>query len=137
MENEDFDGVDLDLDDRVRCADCAKKKSERVVERYPADVFDSIRRKNYKCFQWMFEAPIIKNGWASVSYSQDVCLVTRLLCFPQDVKHRCDWFSTEVVDVVDNWLNEDDRTQQPSDPGHVGPSVQTGPAPGVDTEWWA
>jgi hypothetical protein len=42
-----------------------------------------------------------------------------------------------VVDVVDNWLNEDDRTQQPSDPGHVGPSVQTGPAPGVDTEWWA
>lgn len=80
-------------DERVLCKNCANLESRGQQWNFRAEDFEKFRRLNEKPAQWMFEAALVKNGWAKVSFSQDFCAKTDLHCIPEKVLHHCHMFS--------------------------------------------
>ena len=80
-------------EERVLCKNCANLESRGQQWNFKAEEFEKFRRVNDKAGQWMFEAVLVKNGWAKVSFSQDFCTKTGLPCIPDKVLHHCHMFS--------------------------------------------
>lgn len=80
-------------EERVLCKNCSNLESRGQQWNFRAEDFEKFRRLNEKPAQWMFEAVLVKNGWAKVSFSQDFCTKTDLHCIPEKVLHHCHMFS--------------------------------------------
>ncbi len=80
-------------EERVLCKNCANLESRGQQWNFKAEDFEKFRRVNDKASQWMFEAVLVKNGWAKVSFSQDFCTKTDQHCIPEKVLHHCHMFS--------------------------------------------
>jgi hypothetical protein len=54
----------------------------------------------------MLQEAKLKNGWATVTWSEHQCGQTGLAAFPTDVKHRCHMFQTKpsAVESEEWWL---------------------------------
>ena len=83
-------------EERVLCKNCSNLESRIQQWNFKAEEFEKFRRVNDKAGQWMFEAVLVKNGWAKVSFSQDFCTKTDNLCIPEKVLHHCHMFSDET-----------------------------------------
>jgi hypothetical protein len=86
---------DWEDEQRVLCKNCLNLESRIQHWNFTAENFEKMRRLNEKPGQWMFNAVLVKNGWAKVSFSQDFCKKTDLPCIPEKVLHHCSMFSDE------------------------------------------
>lgn len=93
-------------DERVFCHQCANAEMVEQRQSMPADQMEKHRKVNAKPLQWMFDQAKIRNGWATVTWSEHQCAKTGLAAFPNDVKHRCHMFQTKpsVVESEEWWL---------------------------------
>ena len=93
-------------DDRVFCQNCANAEMVEQRQSMPADQMEKHRKVNAKPLQWMFDQAKIRNGWATVTWSEHQCGKTGLAAFPTDVKHRCHMYQAKpsVVESEEWWL---------------------------------
>ena len=93
-------------DERVFCHQCANAEMVEQRQSMPADQLEKHRKVNAKPLQWMFDQAKIRNGWATVTWSEHQCAKTGLAAFPTDVKHRCHMFQAKpsVVESEEWWL---------------------------------
>ena len=93
-------------DDRVFCHECKHACMVEQRQSMPADQMEKHRKVNAKPLQWMFDQAKIRNGWATVTWSEHQCGQTGLAAFPTDVKHRCHMFQAKpsAVESEEWWL---------------------------------
>ena len=93
-------------DERVFCHQCSKAVEVEQRLSMPADQLERHRKVNAKPLHWMLEEAKVKNGWASVKWSEHQCSQTGLAAFPTDVKHRCHMYQTKpsAVESESWWL---------------------------------
>lgn len=99
-------GYPQEWDDRVFCHQCRHCSAVEQRQSMPADQMEKHRKVNAKPLQWMFDQAKIRNGWATVTWSEHQCGKTGLAAFPTDVKHRCHMFQAKpsVVESEEWWL---------------------------------
>ncbi len=93
-------------DERVFCHQCSNAVNVDMKQSMPAEQLELHRKVNAKPLQWMFDQAKIKNGWATVTWSEHQCAKTQLAAFPTDVKHRCHLFQAKAsaVESEEWWL---------------------------------
>lgn len=93
-------------DERVFCHECKHCSAVEQRQSIPAEQMEKHRKVNAKPLQWMFDQAKIRNGWATISWSEHQCGKTGLAAFPTDVKHRCHMFQAKpsVVESEEWWL---------------------------------
>jgi hypothetical protein len=93
-------------DDRVFCYECKHSCMVDMKQSMPADQMEKHRKVNAKPLQWMFDQAKIRNGWATVTWSEHQCGQTGLAAFPTDVKHRCHMYQAKpsAVESEEWWL---------------------------------
>ena len=93
-------------DERVFCHQCSKAVNVEQRQSMPADQLERHRKVNAKPLQWMLEQAKVRNGWATVTWSEHQCGQTGLGAFPTDVKHRCHMFQAKpsAVESKEWWL---------------------------------
>jgi len=93
-------------DERVFCHQCSKAVEVDMKQSMPAELMEKIRKVNAKPLQWILKEAKIKNGWATVTWSEHQCGRTGLAAFPTDVKHRCHLFQAKATAVESEswWL---------------------------------
>ena len=93
-------------DERVFCHQCSKAVNVEQRLSMPADQLERHRKVNAKPLHWMLQEAKLKNGWASVTWSEHQCGQTGLAAFPTDVKHRCHMFQAKpsAVESEEWWL---------------------------------
>jgi hypothetical protein len=94
------------LDDRVFCHECKHCSAVEQKQTMPADQMEKHRKVNAKPLRWMFDQAKIRNGWATVTWTEHQCAKTQLAVFPTDVKHRCHMFQAKpsAVESEEWWL---------------------------------
>lgn len=99
-------GYPQEWDDRVFCHQCRHCSAVELRQSMPADQMEKHRKVNAKPLQWMFDQAKIRNGWATVTWSEHQCGKNGLAAFPADVKHRCHMFQAKpsVVESEEWWL---------------------------------
>lgn len=99
-------GYPQEWDDRVFCHQCRHCSAVEQRQSMPADQMEKHRKVNAKPLQWMFDQAKIRNGWATVTWSEHQCGKNGLAAFPTDVKHRCHMFQAKpsVVESEEWWL---------------------------------
>jgi hypothetical protein len=72
----------------------------------PAEQLERHRKVNARPLHWMLQEAKLKNGWATVKWSEHQCGQTGLAAFSTDVKHRCHMFQTKAsaVESEEWWL---------------------------------
>ena len=95
-----------DSDDRNWCRNCRHLDLVEQRQSMPAEQMERHRKVNAKPLQWMFDQAKIRNGWATVTWSEHQCGQTGLAAFPTDVKHRCHLFQAKpsAVESKEWWL---------------------------------
>jgi hypothetical protein len=95
-----------EFDERVWCRNCRHLDLVDIRQSMPADQMEKHRKVNAKPLQWMFDQAKIRNGWATVTWSEHQCGQTGLAAFPTDVKHRCHMFQAKpsAVESEEWWL---------------------------------
>jgi hypothetical protein len=95
-----------DFDDRNWCRNCCHLDLVEMRQSMPAEQMEKHRKVNAKPLQWMFDQAKIRNGWATITWSEHQCGRTGLAAFPTDVKHRCHMFQTKpsAVESEEWWL---------------------------------
>jgi hypothetical protein len=95
-----------DFDDRNCCRNCCHLDLVEMRQSMPAEQMEKHRKVNAKPLQWMFDQAKIRNGWATITWSEHQCGRTGLAAFPTDVKHRCHMFQTKpsAVESEEWWL---------------------------------
>ena len=93
-------------DERVFCHQCSKAVNVEQRLSMPAEQLERHRKINAKPLHWMLQEAKLKNGWATVKWSEHQCGQTGLAAFPTDVKHRCHMFQTKAsaVESEEWWL---------------------------------
>ena len=93
-------------DERVFCHQCSNAVEVEMRQSMPADQMEKHRKVNAKPLQWMFDQAKIRNGWATVTWSEHQCGKNGLAAFPDDVKHRCHMFQAKptAVESEEWWL---------------------------------
>jgi hypothetical protein len=93
-------------DERVFCQNCANAEMVDIKQSMPAEQMERHRKVNAKPLQWMFDQAKIRNGWATVTWSEHQCSKNGLAAFPTDVKHRCHMFhpKASAVESEEWWL---------------------------------
>jgi hypothetical protein len=93
-------------DDMVFCHECKHGCMVDMRQSMPADQMEKHRKVNAKPLQWMFDQAKIRNGWATVTWSEHQCGQTGLAAFPTDVKHRCHMYQAKpsAVESEEWWL---------------------------------
>jgi hypothetical protein len=93
-------------DERVFCHQCSKAVEVDMKQSMPAEQMERHRKVNAKPLQWMFDQAKIRNGWATITWSEHQCNQTGLATFPTDVKHRCHLFQAKATAVESEswWL---------------------------------
>jgi hypothetical protein len=93
-------------DERVFCHQCSKAVNVEQRLSMPAEQLERHRKVNAKPLHWMLQEAKLKNGWATVKWSEHQCGQTGLAAFPTDVKHRCHMFQTKAsaVESEEWWL---------------------------------
>ena len=93
-------------DERVFCHQCSKAVEVEQRQSMPAEQMERHRKVNAKPLQWMFDQAKIRNGWATITWSEHQCGQTGLAAFPTDVKHRCHLFQPKAsaVESEEWWL---------------------------------
>jgi hypothetical protein len=93
-------------DERVFCHQCSKAVNVEQRLSMPAEQLERHRKVNAKPLHWMLQEAKLKNGWATVTWSEHQCGQTGLAAFPTDVKHRCHMFQTKAsaVESEEWWL---------------------------------
>ncbi len=93
-------------DERVFCHQCSKAVNVEQRLSMPADQLERHRKVNAKPLHWMLEEAKVRNGWATVRWSEHQCGQTGLAAFPTDVKHRCHMFQAKAsaVESEEWWL---------------------------------
>ena len=93
-------------DERVFCHQCSKAVEVEQRLSMPAEQLERHRKVNAKPLHWMLQEAKLKNGWATVTWSEHQCAKTGLAAFPTDVKHRCHMFQTKAsaVESEEWWL---------------------------------
>jgi hypothetical protein len=93
-------------DDRVWCKNCRHLDLVEQRKSMPAEQMERHRKVNAKPLQWMFDQAKIRNGWATVTWSEHQCGQTGLAAFPTDVKHRCHMYQAKpsAVESEEWWL---------------------------------
>ena len=99
-------GYPNEWDDRVFCHECKHCSAVEQRQSMPADQMEKHRKVNAKPLQWMFDQAKIRNGWATVTWSEHQCGKNGLAAFSTDVKHRCHMFQTKptAVESEEWWL---------------------------------
>lgn len=99
-------GYPQEWDDRVFCHECKHCSAVEQRQSMPADQMEKHRKVNAKPLQWMFDQAKIRNGWATVTWSEHQCGKNGLAAFPADVKHRCHMFQAKpsAVESEEWWL---------------------------------
>lgn len=99
-------GYPQEWDDRVFCHECKHCSAVEQRQSMPADQMEKHRKVNAKPLQWMFDQAKIRNGWATVTWSEHQCGKNGLAAFPVDVKHRCHMFQAKptAVESEEWWL---------------------------------
>ena len=99
-------GYPQEWDDRVFCHQCRHCSAVEQRQSMPADQMEKHRKVNAKPLQWMFDQAKIRNGWATVTWSEHQCGKNGLAAFPADVKHRCHMFQAKpsAVESEEWWL---------------------------------
>ena len=99
-------GYPQEWDDRVFCHQCRHCSAVEQRQSMPAEQMEKHRKVNAKPLQWMFDQAKIRNGWATVTWSEHQCGKNGLAAFPADVKHRCHMFQAKpsVVESEEWWL---------------------------------
>ena len=99
-------GYPQEWDDRVFCHQCKHCSAVEQRQSMPADQMEKHRKVNAKPLQWMFDQAKIRNGWATVTWSEHQCGKNGLAAFPADVKHRCHMFQVKpsAVESEEWWL---------------------------------
>ena len=92
-----------DFDDRNWCRNCRHLDSVEQRQSMPAEQMERHRKVNAKPLQWMFDQAKIRNGWATVTWSEHQCGKTGLAAFPTDIKHRCHLFQAKASAVESDW----------------------------------
>ena len=94
------------LDERVFCHECKHCSAVEQRQSMPADQLEKHRKVNAKPLQWMLKEAKVKNGWATVTWTEHQCSPTGFAVFPTDVKHRCHLFQTKASAVESEawWL---------------------------------
>jgi len=93
-------------DERVFCHQCSNAVEVDMKQSMSAEQMEKHRKVNAKPLQWMFDQAKIRNGWATVTWSEHQCSQTGLAAFPTDVKHRCHLFQAKPTTVESEawWL---------------------------------
>jgi hypothetical protein len=93
-------------DDRVFCHECKHCSAVPQRKSMPAELMEKIRKVNAKPLQWMLKEAKIKNGWATVTWTEHQCSPTGFAVFPRDVKHRCHMYQAKpsAVESEEWWL---------------------------------
>ena len=93
-------------DERVFCHQCSNAVNVDMKQSMPAEQLELHRKVNAKPLRWMFDQAKIRNGWATVTWSEHQCAKTQLAAFPTDVKHRCHLFQAKAsaVESEEWWL---------------------------------
>lgn len=93
-------------DDMVFCHECRHCSAVDQRKSMPAELMEKIRKVNAKPLQWMFDQAKVRNGWATVTWTEHQCAKTQLAAFPTDVKHRCHMFQAKpsAVESEEWWL---------------------------------
>lgn len=99
-------GYPQEWDDRVFCHECKHCSAVEQRQSMPADQMEKHRKVNAKPLQWMFDQAKIRNGWATITWSEHQCGKNGLAAFPTDVKHRCHMFQAKptAVESEEWWL---------------------------------
>ena len=94
------------LDERVFCHECKHCSAVEQRQSMPTDQLEKHRKVNAKPLQWMLKEAKVKNGWATVTWTEHQCGPTGFAVFPTDVKHRCHLFQTKAsaVESEEWWL---------------------------------
>ena len=95
-----------EFDDRNWCKNCRHLNLVEQRQSMPAEQMEKHRKVNAKPLQWMFDQAKIRNGWATVTWSEHQCGRTGFAAFPTDVKHRCHMFQAKpsAVESEEWWL---------------------------------
>ena len=93
-------------DERVFCHECKHCSAVDQRKSMPAELMEKVRKVNAKPLQWMFDQAKIRNGWATVTWTEHQCGKNGLAAFPTDVKHRCHMFQAKpsAVESEEWWL---------------------------------
>lgn len=93
-------------DDRVFCHKCKHCSAVDQRKSMPAELMEKVRKVNAKPLQWMFDQAKVRNGWATVTWTEHQCGPTGFAVFPSDVKHRCHMFQAKpsAVESEGWWL---------------------------------
>lgn len=99
-------GYPQELDERVFCHECGHCSAVEQFQSMPADQMEKHRKVNAKPLQWMFDQAKIRNGWATVTWSEQQCGKNGLAAFPSDVKHRCHMYQAKpsALESEEWWL---------------------------------
>ena len=99
-------GYPNEWDDRVFCHECKHCSAVEQRQSMPADQMEKHRKVNAKPLQWMFDQAKIRNGWATITWSEHQCGKNGLAAFPTDAKHRCHMFQAKptAVESEEWWL---------------------------------
>lgn len=93
-------------DDRVLCKDCWHAMEMDCRQSVPAEQMEKHRKVNARPLQWMFENAKIRNGWATVTWSEWKCQPTGMAVIPDGIRHRCHMFKAKPASVESDawWL---------------------------------
>jgi hypothetical protein len=93
-------------DERVFCYQCSNAVEVEQRQSMPAEQMERHRKVNAKPLQWMFDQAKVRNGWATVTWTEHQCSPTGFAVFPSDVKHRCHLFQAKpsAVESEEWWL---------------------------------
>jgi hypothetical protein len=93
-------------DERVFCHECKHCSAVEQRQSMPSDQLEKHRKVNAKPLQWMLKEAKVKNGWATVTWTEHQCGLTGFAVFPSDVKHRCHLFQAKAsaLESEEWWL---------------------------------
>lgn len=93
-------------DERVFCHECKHCSAVEQRQSMPSDQLEKHRKVNAKPLQWMLKEAKVKNGWATVTWTEHQCGPTGFAVFPSDVKHRCHLFQAKAsaLESEEWWL---------------------------------
>ena len=93
-------------DERVFCHECKHCSAVEQRQSMPAELMEKIRKVNAKPLHWMLKEAKVKNGWATVKWTEHQCGPTGFAVFPTDVKHRCHMYQAKpsAVESEEWWL---------------------------------
>ena len=93
-------------DERVFCHECKHCSAVEQRQSMPSDQLEKHRKVNAKPLQWMLKEAKVKNGWATVTWTEHQCGPTGFAVFPSNVKHRCHLFQAKAsaLESEEWWL---------------------------------